>query len=370
MTCQPVSKEQYKAIVESPFSGFDSVEFAELNAHKVDEVKYFIFGDKANHFALVAGAKDNALKCPFSATFGIFSEIRQNNQINYYYDAVCALVSWCKDNGFEKIIFATPPLFYHQSHITKFQNALFCAGFKVVDYDMNFEFFLKNAINYHEIINRNSKRKLKIAYDNNLKFNKTSDLSQVYEIIKANRKGRGFPLWLSQKDISDTANFIKSDYFLVSCDGKAIASAYIQHITQNVANVVYWGNLAESNELCPMNFLAEQVYMHYQNDSKIKYISIGTSTLDSVANVGLCYFKESIGCIVSPKLRFALDLTQANQSLIASAIMGGGLALIYFLLPQISQRVAFFSFILLLNPFAFVLYLSFFTQSRTLNEKY
>ena len=78
MTCQPISKEQYKALVESPFSGFDTVEFAELDAHKVDEVKYFIFGDKANHFALVTEKSDNALKCPFSATFGIFSEIRQN----------------------------------------------------------------------------------------------------------------------------------------------------------------------------------------------------------------------------------------------------------------------------------------------------
>ncbi|MGX2971071.1 hypothetical protein [Helicobacter sp. T3_23-1059] len=68
----------YKVIVEIPFSGVDSVEFAELNAHKVDEVKYFIFGDKANHFSLVTEKSDNALKCPFSSSFGIVSEIRQN----------------------------------------------------------------------------------------------------------------------------------------------------------------------------------------------------------------------------------------------------------------------------------------------------
>ena len=371
MTCLSVSKEQYKSIVEKPFCSFDSVEFVELNAHKVDEVKYFIFGDKANHFALVAGLKDKVLKCPFSATFGIFSEIRQNNQISYYYEAIGALIAWCKDNEIEKIIFATPPLFYNQTHITKFQNALFCNGFKVADYDMNFEFCLENTIDYHQTINKNSKRKLKIAYDNNLKFQETSDLDQVYKIIKTNREEKGFPLWLSQTDISNTAKFIKSDYFLVLYGARAVASAYIQHITQNIVNVVYWGNITEASELCPMNFLAEQVYMHYQSAKQIKYISIGTSTLSSVANVGLCYFKESIGCNTSPKLSFTLDLTQQNQPLVATAIIGGGggrLALIYFLLPRISQRVAC-CLILLLNSFVLTPYLSFYMPKGMKNER-
>lgn len=322
MTCLSVSKEQYKSIVEKPFCGFDSAEFAELNKHKVDEVKYFVFGDKANHFALVAGIKDKVLKCPFSATFGIFSEIRQNNQINYYYDAISALIAWCKDNSVEKIIFATPPLFYNQAHITKFQNALFCAGFKVLHYDMNFE--LQNTKEYNSIIGSDSRRKLKIAHKHNLTFEKTSDLAKVYDIIRANRQERGFPLWLSQKDIDETAKLIKSDYFLVFSGSEAIASAYIQHITQNAVNIVYWGNLAQSNELCPMNFLAEQVYQHYQQSSAVKYISIGTSTLDSVANVGLCYFKESIGCVASPKLSFVLDMTQDSALFVATATCGGG----------------------------------------------
>lgn len=177
-----------KSIVEKPLCGFDSAEFAELNKHKVDEVKYFIFGDKANHFALVARIKDKVLKCPFSATFGIFSEIRQNNQINYYYDAISALIACCKDNSVEKIIFATPPLFYNQAHITKFQNALFCAGFKVLHYDMNFE--LQNTKEYNSIIGSDSRRKLKIAHKHNLTFKKTSDLAKVYDIIRANRQER------------------------------------------------------------------------------------------------------------------------------------------------------------------------------------
>ena len=50
MTCLAVTKKQYKSLVESPFCSFDSVEFVELNAHKVDEVKYFTFGEKVKYF--------------------------------------------------------------------------------------------------------------------------------------------------------------------------------------------------------------------------------------------------------------------------------------------------------------------------------
>lgn len=214
MTCLSVSKEQYKSIVEKPFCGLDSAEFAELNKHKVDEVKYFIFSDKA----------------------------------------------------------------------------------------------------------------------------------KVYDIIRANRQERGFPLWLSQKDIDEMAKLIKLDYFLVFDSGEAIASAYIQYITQNAVNIVYWENLAHSNELCPMNFLTEQVY---QQSNTVKYISIGTSTLNGVANVGLCYFKESVGCVASPKLSFVLNMTQDSTLFVATATCWG-LILMYF---SFSLSKATFSFSFLIIDF-------------------
>ena len=38
-----VKKEEYKTFVVNPFSGFDTIDFIELNKHKVRDVKYFIF---------------------------------------------------------------------------------------------------------------------------------------------------------------------------------------------------------------------------------------------------------------------------------------------------------------------------------------
>ena len=87
MNILSVTKDEYNKIVINPFSGFDTLKFVELNKHKIDKVKYFIFNNGKNRFGLVAGIKDNVLQCPFSATFGIFSEIILNNKIEYYYDA-------------------------------------------------------------------------------------------------------------------------------------------------------------------------------------------------------------------------------------------------------------------------------------------
>ena len=301
-------KNDYKNFVINPFSMFDTCDFVELNKNKVDEIKYFIFNNGKNRFGLIAGIKDGILKCPFSATFGIFSEITKHNKILHYHEAINVLIDWCKINNIKKIIFCTPPLFYNTSHITKFHNALICNNFKILDYDVNFQLNLKKNIKYDCLLSTDARRNLKQAYKNNLKFEKTNNLSDVYKIIKINREEKGFPLWLSEQDIENTSNIIKTDYFLVSNESKYIASAYIQHITDKIVNIVYWGNLQASDKLYPMNYLAEQIYNYYLNNTNIDYISIGTSTLDSIPNFGLCNFKENIGCQCSPKLNFVLDL--------------------------------------------------------------
>ena len=305
-----VSKEEYREFVPNPFSGFDKVEFVELNKCKVEYVKYFIFENNKKRFGLVAGVKDGVLKSPFSATFAIFSEISRDNKIEHYYNSINALVLWAKSNNCRKIQINTPALSFGESHITKFQNALVNAGFRILDYDINFEFDLEkfNEENYSEQIQRSARKNLKNAIKYNLQFEKTDDIETVYKIIKENRTSKGYPLWMSLDDIRNTESIIKSDYFIVSTsEGKPIAAAYVHNLTTDVCRIVYWGNLSEDEELRPINFLAFNLLKHYK---KLGYriLDVGTSTVDSVANYGLCDFKWSIGCKCSPKLNFVREL--------------------------------------------------------------
>lgn len=49
-----VKKEEYKTFVVNPFSGFDTIDFIELNKHKVRDVKYFIFENNKKDLVLSA----------------------------------------------------------------------------------------------------------------------------------------------------------------------------------------------------------------------------------------------------------------------------------------------------------------------------
>lgn len=55
------SPSDYRHIVRDPFSIFDTVEFCQLNASKVEAVKHLIFNDGKNRFGIIAGIKDGVL---------------------------------------------------------------------------------------------------------------------------------------------------------------------------------------------------------------------------------------------------------------------------------------------------------------------
>ena len=142
MEIKTVNKEDYTKLIINPFSKFDTAEFIELNKTKVENIVYFIFNNGKNRFGLAGGIKDKTLKFPFSATFCNLSEITHGNRIDYYTESIEALINWSKNNNISEILFNTPPIFYDIPHITKLQNALINCGFKILDYDVNFEFYL------------------------------------------------------------------------------------------------------------------------------------------------------------------------------------------------------------------------------------
>lgn len=309
MDIKNITQEEYKKIVISPFSKFDTIEFAELNKSKVDEIIYLIFNNGKNRFGLVGGIKDKTLKFPFSASFCCFSEITPENRTSYYQDAISALNLFAKENNIVNIQINTPPLFYNFSHITKMQNALLNNGYVIKDYDINFEYYLEDFDeNYLSKIHRNARKNYNNAKNSNLIFKKTDDIKNVYNVIKTNRESRGFPLWMSLNDVINTAEIIKSDYFIIkSQNGINYASALVHHIKDDIVRVVYWGNTPESEAFRPINFLSFNLFDYYKKQGK-KVIDIGTSTLYSQPNYGLCDFKESIGCKCSPKLNFSIEL--------------------------------------------------------------
>ena len=124
-------------------------------------------------------------------------------------------------------------------------------------------------------------------------------------MISINRKEHGYPLRMSLQNVADTVKIIDADFFVVSHNGTDVAAAQVFKVTEDVAQVIYWGDLRQYASLRTMNFLAYKVFEYYYQKG-FRILDIGPSTEDGVPNNGLCDFKEAIGCSVTQKLFFEL----------------------------------------------------------------
>ncbi len=309
MIVSELSPAEYARTAQCPFTVFDSVEFCAINAHKVEAVKHLVFSDQRLRFGLIAGIRDGVLKAPFSAPYACFSEISRNNKIASYSSLAASLADYAKGMGLKKIRITLPPTVYNEVHIAKLYNSFYTAGFRIAGCDLNFQYDLAQFDAQYEMrIDPKARQKLRAAIKNGLTFEKTEDVEAAYKIIHANRAAKNYPLWMTLENVRDTARVVPADFFLARDDAAMpLASAMVYHVTHDKAQVIYWGNLPETDALKPMNFLAYRIFAHYKG-AGMRLIDTGPSTEFSVPNLGLCDFKQGLGCDVSTKFTFELDV--------------------------------------------------------------
>jgi lipid II:glycine glycyltransferase (peptidoglycan interpeptide bridge formation enzyme) len=106
--------------------------------------------------------------------------------------------------------------------------------------------------------------------------------------------------------ILETTSVIQADFFLAKNSMQQdIASAIVFHVREReIVQVIYWGDKPEYSEHKTMNYLSFKVFEYYKH-AGFKYVDIGPSSENSLPNYGLCEFKESIGCFISPKITMA-----------------------------------------------------------------
>lgn len=305
-----LSKNEYHKI-EKPFTEYNKIEFYEFNKNKVDNVKYLLFSNNKKRFTFVGGIKNNSFFSPFSSSFECFSELSEHSKIEHYFSAISSLIKWGKDNKLQKIYITLPPFYYGYSHISKMANALIANEFYISSMDINFEFYTKNynddsPLNIIGSARQKLRKALNKAYKKDLIFKKTEDFDVVYDVIKQNRISKNYALKMSYEECVMTSKIIPTDLFLVSLPtGEPIASAICHRINDKIIRVIYWGNVPNTDDFSPMNFLSKELFHFYYEENKIEIIDIGPSTLEkSIPNFGLCDFKESIGCESSLKISF------------------------------------------------------------------
>ncbi|MBO5187012.1 MAG: GNAT family N-acetyltransferase [Prevotella sp.] len=302
-----VSADEYKEFFIRYPHVYNTVEFSELNRNKAKSLRYLLFENSKVRFGLVLGERDETLLSPFSAPFGGFTA-NKTQCFEFVDEAFSALKAYGGSIN-KRIVITLPPLFYDERQYSEHANALYRIG-KMRSADVNYHFLISDFDDYDRSMERTAKNKLRQAMRENLVFRQVEcgdkdGIARAYEVIRRNREEQGYPLRMSYNDVMKTIKVIKADFFLLEHNGNDVAAAQIFHVTDDICQVIYWGDLREYSSLRPMNYLAFRIFEHYRKHG-IKILDIGPSTENSVPNYGLCAFKTGIGCRSSLKLSFEL----------------------------------------------------------------
>ena len=309
MELSKVSAKEYNNYFATVFHVFNTVEFSELNSNKCESIHYLLFIDKKVRLGIVLGERENMLLSPFSAPFGGLTFMKSDIRLEYLEEAVKLLENYAFETG-RLIKISLPPSIYEPSFISKEIGVFARSHFKVQYVDLNYQFETQNFSLYEEQIARSARKNLHNSFKQNFLFKKLNsecafDVERVYEIIRVNRESKGFPLRMSLQNVLDTVNVIKADFFVLIYQNEDVAAAQGFHVSTDVVQVIYWGDVPGHAELRAMNYLAYKVFEYYAS-LKIKIVDIGPSTENGIPNYGLCEFKENIGCSISLKYTFLL----------------------------------------------------------------
>ena len=307
MELKVISATEYQQLVGGKCSIFCCKEFLEINKAKVDAIHYLVGQDSKKRIAFAIGEKDGEWRAPFSAPFASMVGLRDGIAIEYFWEFVKLLNEFAKEKGAKSIsIFLPPDIYDHQGN-AKTVNALLGNGYEIVYEELNYSLQLRNLdiAEYKINIPHNARKNLNISLKSNLKLVKCTDLEEkkeAYNIIRINRENKGYPLRMTLEQVLETIQIVENDFFLIKKNDCSIAAAMTYHVTNQIVQVIYWGDIPGVGEYKPMNFLAYELIKYYQALGKT-HLDIGPSTENGIPNFGLCSFKESIGCEISAKYR-------------------------------------------------------------------
>lgn len=307
MTIQELEPHDYKQIFPHAGHVFNTVEFSLLNKQKAGRLHFVAIGDNKPRMGITLGERGGALLSPFSAPFGGFC-FNKDASVETVHMAVSALKGYKPFAG-KDICITLPPPFYGDDMAAKLINALFMVG-QVTNIDINYHFCCNRFNDYHDIIERNARKNLRQAMEHNMGFevldsNCQGDVARAYAVIKRNREEHGYPLRMTLDDVLSTIRVVPALFFVVTYQGTDVAAAQVFRVSDDVWQVVYWGDVHQYAHLRTMNFLAFRVFGYFAKMG-IRVLDIGPSTEHGVPNYGLCSFKQSIGCNMSPKISFTL----------------------------------------------------------------
>lgn len=296
MIIREVTAEEYRQLFPRPQVVYNSVEFTALNSAKADRIIRAVAVTDPGRavVGLTAGERGGELFAPFSAPFASLDFNREHSASTMLEvaRAFCAAMPG--------LHLTLPPAPYCTSMNAKTLMSFLAAGAKQTCLDWNYHIDLTGE--YKSKLTSPAKNKLHQAERTGFRLEECEPM-RAYDIIRRNRESKGYALRMSAEQVLATTGPrgpVKADFMVLTDGTDDAASAMIYHVAEGIAQVIYWGDVPQSPCRNAMNLLAARVSARYAALG-FRTLDIGPSGADGYPNIGLSDFKDSIGCICTPR---------------------------------------------------------------------
>lgn len=309
MNIRRITPQDYLELFGAPSHIYNSVAFNELNRHKCDDIHYLISEDEHGkpRLGLILGERGDVLASPFSAPFGGVEQIKQQ-RVRQYIDFVDSLSAYGKTLGKEIRLTLPPHIYDRDGNVEKLLCALLTRGARRVATEYNYHYPTERFQSYVEFLPRDERTKFRKACKAGFGFevlgNSADDIARAYGVIKKNRESHGYPLRMSLDDVLATTEVVGATFMVMSYEGEDVAAVQAFDVSPEIVQIIYWGDVPGYSALRPMRFLAYKVFEHFAGKKTI--VDVGPSSSDGIPSLGLCDFKEEVGCVLTPKSSFVL----------------------------------------------------------------
>jgi hypothetical protein len=194
-----------------------------------------------------------------------------------------------------------PPEIYYQELFRANFEVLSRLGARVLYKDINFHLDLTG--NFRESINRNRSRELKRGSLRNYVF-KAITLEDAYEVILANRQGKGLKPSLTKEQFNRLHETFPSAlrFHGVELEGRVVSSSITMIISPFHAYVFMWGHdPSEPASGESISTLCEGLFNTFKSEG-FQILCLGTASVQGVIDVGLSRYKSSLGAIESLRI--------------------------------------------------------------------
>lgn len=300
-----VSSAEYAKLFPTPSVAYNTVEFSELNRDKCRDVHYIAIADDTGkvRFGITLGLKDGELCAPFSAPFGCMEETKPQ-QITYYLEAVDALRDYGAQLGCHVRLTLPSEIYSRHSHVEKQYLAALTRGAQLLYTDSNYGRTLSRDDDMSTMLGRPGGTCYRAASRAGLTCavypaTDSAKLHEAYALISSHHTAHGYPVRMSLERLEATmarlASRIRGEVFIVYSGADAIAASinYV-HCEERIVQPIYWGYMAGTGYMRPMNYMAVEMACHYASEG-YGWLDLGSSSELGVPDYGLCRFKESLG---------------------------------------------------------------------------